>query len=245
MLGDQLEDPLGRRALGEDDPGGTDAERVERGQVARVPEEELRHGEDDVVLADIEHAARVPLVAEHRAVHGMDGALRLPRADPVVNFQSAMSSFVVGAGSSSSVRRARAGRVNDSSTTRISLSQLLPSAASRIAASVVSSATTTPASRVVEVVGVVLRLEKRVRLGGDRADLLRAVPERDEARRSRRARAARGPRALTPSSCRTLPQRFTSARQLRVRRRAVRADQRGAIAATLLDVAVDEPASRG
>ena len=44
MLGDQLEDSLRRRALGEDDAGGADAERVERGQVARVAEEELRHG---------------------------------------------------------------------------------------------------------------------------------------------------------------------------------------------------------
>ena len=33
---------------------------------------------------------------------------------------------------------------------------------------------------VLEVVGVVLRLEERVRLGGDGSDLLRAVPERDE-----------------------------------------------------------------
>ena len=80
VLGDQLEDPLRRRALGEDDARAADAERVQRGQVARVAEEELRHRQDDVVLADSEHAPRVPVEAEHRAVHGMDGALRLPRA---------------------------------------------------------------------------------------------------------------------------------------------------------------------
>ena len=56
VLGDQLEDPLRRRALREDDPRAADAERVERGQVARVAEEELRHGQHDVVLADPEHA---------------------------------------------------------------------------------------------------------------------------------------------------------------------------------------------
>ena len=64
MLGDQAEDPLRGRALREDDPRGADAERVERRQVARVAEEELRDGQDDVVLADPEHAARVPLVAQ-------------------------------------------------------------------------------------------------------------------------------------------------------------------------------------
>ncbi len=79
MLGDQLEDPLRRRALGKDDPGGTDPERVERGKVTRVPEEELRNGEDDVVRPEIEDAARVPLEAEHRAVGGVDRSLRLPR----------------------------------------------------------------------------------------------------------------------------------------------------------------------
>ena len=84
----------------------------------------------------------------------------------------------------------------------------------------VSSATTTAASRVVEVVGVVLRLEERVRLGGDRADLLRAVPERDELDGVAERRAGRAPPARTPSSRSTLPQRLTSARQLGVRRRA-------------------------
>ena len=64
----ELEDPLRRRALGEDDPGGADAERVQRGQVARVAEEQLRHRQHDVVLPDVEHAAGVPVEAEQRAV---------------------------------------------------------------------------------------------------------------------------------------------------------------------------------
>ena len=113
-------------------------------------------------------------------MRGVDGALRLPRADPVVNFQSAMSSFVVGAGSSSSDEARESRSRNDSSTTRISLSQLLPSAASRIAGFRRLVGDDDAGARVVEVVGVVLRLEERVRLGGDRADLLRAVPEGDE-----------------------------------------------------------------
>ena len=101
--------------------------------------------------------------------------------DPVVNFQSAMSSLVVGAGSSSSVRRARAGSVNDSSHDED---------LSEPAASLGGLAGSPPrrrlvgdddaGARVVEVVGVVLRLEEGVRLGGDRPDLLRAVPEGDE-----------------------------------------------------------------
>ena len=175
MLGDQLEDPLRRRALGEDDPGAADAERVERGQVARVAEEELRHRQHDVVLADPEHALRVPVVAQHRAVHGMDGALRLagapgrelPERDVVLRRRRRLE--LVGASP-------RAARGTSSSTTRTCRSP----ATSRIAASVVSSRDHDLRVGVLEVVGVVLRLEERVRLGGDRSDLLRAVPERDE-----------------------------------------------------------------
>ena len=51
MLGDQPEDPLRGRALREDDSGAAHAEREERRQVARIPEEELRHGQDYVVRA--------------------------------------------------------------------------------------------------------------------------------------------------------------------------------------------------
>ena len=192
VLGDQLEDPLGRGALGEDDPGGADAEREERGEVARVAEEELRHGEHDVVVPEVEHAARVPVEAEHRAVRGVDAAFGCP-VQPVVNFQIAMSSFVVGAGSRSGEAPASRSS-NEPPTTSSSRSQRLPPAASRIAASVVSSATTTPGPRVVEVVGVVLRREEGVRLGGDRADLLRAVPEGDELDGVAEHRAARVPR---------------------------------------------------
>src|SRR4029079_18449136 len=78
-LRDQLKDPLGRRALGEDDPRAADAEGVERGQVARVAEKELRDRQHDVVLADPEHALRVPSAAEDGAVHRVDGALGLAR----------------------------------------------------------------------------------------------------------------------------------------------------------------------
>ena len=77
VLGDQLEDALGGRALREDDPGGADGEREERGEIAGVAEEELRHREDHVVLAEAEDVLRVPLAAED-AVRGMDGRLRLP-----------------------------------------------------------------------------------------------------------------------------------------------------------------------
>ena len=174
VLGDQLEDPLRRRALGEDDACGADAERVERGQVARVAEEELRHRQHDVVLADAEHAARVPLVAEHRAVHGMDGALRLPRAagrelperDVVLRRRRRLE--LVGLGGEPIPECV----VDD---------QDVPPAGDRLdraAGRLVGH--DDPCVRVLEVVRVVLRLEERVRLGGDGADLLRAVPERDE-----------------------------------------------------------------
>ena len=86
VAGDELEDPLGRRALGEDDPSGADAERVQRRQVARVAEEQLRHRQHDVVLADVEHAARVVLEAAQRrlsAVHaGLGHAGRAGRELP-------------------------------------------------------------------------------------------------------------------------------------------------------------------
>ena len=101
VLGDQLEDPLRRRALGEDDPGGADTERIERGQVARVPEKELRDRQHEVVLADPEHAARVPVALSTGLCTGWTAPFGWPVL-PVVNFQSATSSFVVGAGSSSS-----------------------------------------------------------------------------------------------------------------------------------------------
>ena len=55
-------------------PNGKSAARS-----TRVPEEELRNGEDDVVGPEVEDAARVPLEAEHRAVRRVDCGLRLPR----------------------------------------------------------------------------------------------------------------------------------------------------------------------
>ena len=57
MPGDQLEDPLDGRAFRERDARAADAERVQRGQVPCVAEEQLRHRQHDVVRADVEHAA--------------------------------------------------------------------------------------------------------------------------------------------------------------------------------------------
>ena len=174
VLGDQLEDPLRRRALGEDDPGAADAERVERGQVARVPEEELRHRQHEVVLADPEHALRVPVVAQHRAVHRVDGAFRLPGApgrelperDVVLRRRRRLElvRHVCEARVELLVHDENLSLACDLTDRR--LRGLIGDHDRRIG--------------VVEVVRVVLRLEERVRLGGDRADLLRAVPERDE-----------------------------------------------------------------
>ena len=234
MLGDQLEDPLRGRALREDDPGGADAERVERGQVARVAEEELRHRQDDVVLADSEHALRVPVVAQHRAVHGMDGALRLagaarrelPERDVVL-------------------RRRRG----------LELVRYFPEARMELLAhdEYVPFARDLPDRSlrglvrhhdlrvgVLEVVGVVLRLEERVRLGGDGSDLLGSVPERDEVHGI--AEDEEHPVLCADAELQEqVPAAVDEACELAVGGPAVRADQGGAIAAALLHVAVDEP----
>jgi hypothetical protein len=96
-------------------------------------------------------------------------------------------------------------------------------------------------TRVVEVVGVVLGLQERVRLGRDRADLLGAVPERDELDRvaeDQEDALLRTDAELTQDVAALVRQ----ARELGVRCLAVRPDQRGAVASALLDVAVDEPA---
>ncbi len=75
VAGDQLEDPVGRGALGERDARAADAERVQRGEVAGVAEEQLRHRQHDVVRAEVEHAAGVAVVAEHRARRGVHARL--------------------------------------------------------------------------------------------------------------------------------------------------------------------------
>ena len=49
MLGDQLEDALGRGALGKDDPGGADPEREQRG---KVPREDVAAVLAEVLTAD-------------------------------------------------------------------------------------------------------------------------------------------------------------------------------------------------
>ena len=204
MLGDQLEDPLRRRALREDDPRAADAERVERGQVARVPEEEFRHGQHDVVLADPKHIACVPLVAEDGTVHGMDGALRpagaarseLPERDVVLRGRRRLEL----------VRKLLEPRpkliVDDQDF------PLAGDLADRVLGRLVRDHD--GCIGVLEVVRVVLRLEERVGLGRDCADLLRSVPERDEVRPSRRGRGGLDPGRCTPSSRSRLPYRFTS-----------------------------------
>src|SRR6476646_6523354 len=94
--------------------------------------------------------------------------------------------------------------------------------------------------RVVEVVRVVLRLEERVRLGGDRTDFLRSVPEGDEV--DRVAQDEQHP--VLRSNAELLEQVAVAVhepRELRVGRGSVRVDQRGSVAAAFLHVAVDEP----
>jgi len=98
-------------------------------------------------------------------------------------------------------------------------------------------------ARVVEVVRVVLRLEKRVRLGRDRADLLRAVPEPDEVDGVAQYEEHALLRADTP-----LAENVTAPvyepRQLGVRDRSVRVDQRGPLSSSFFDGPVDEPARK-
>ena len=95
VLGDQLEDALGGRALREDDPRGADGEREERSEIAGVAEEELRHRR-------ITSSSRRPRTsfAYHSQLRtrrcARDGRFGCP-VEPVVNFQIAMSSLVVGA----------------------------------------------------------------------------------------------------------------------------------------------------
>ena len=77
---DQLEDALRGRPLREDDPGRTDPEREQRGHVAGVAEEELRHRQHPVALLVSEHASGVALEGDHGVVRSVHGRLRRPRA---------------------------------------------------------------------------------------------------------------------------------------------------------------------
>ncbi len=158
--------------------------------------------------------------------------------DPVVNFQSAMSSLVVGAGSSSGeARREPVGERpvhdEDLSEPAASFGGLPDRRFGRLVGDDDAGA------RVVEVVGVVLRLEKGVRLGGDRPDLLRAVPEGDELDGvgEHEQHAFLGP---DPELVQDVAASVHELGQLRVGRRAAGADQGGPTAATLFDVPVDE-----
>ena len=154
---------------------------------------------------------------------------------PVVNFQSATSSFVVGAGSSSSesVLESLPERLVDDENLSLacdltdrSLRRFIGDDDRRIG--------------VLEVVGVVLRLQERVRLRGHRADLLGAVPERDEL--DGVAEDQQNPVLGTHTDLEEkVAAAVDEARQLGVRRLAGRADERGAVATALLHVAVDEP----
>ncbi len=93
---------------------------------------------------------------------------------------------------------------------------------------------------VVEVVGVVLRLQERVRLGGHSPDLLGAVPERDEVHGI--AEDEQDPVLRADAKLQEhVPAAIHEARQVAVGRLSLRADQRRAVASALLDVPVDEP----
>ena len=76
MALDQLEHQLGRRAVGEHDPGRADAEREQRRHVAGVAEEQLRDRQHDVIGLHVEHPARVRLEAEQRRRHPVDARFR-------------------------------------------------------------------------------------------------------------------------------------------------------------------------
>src|SRR5262245_47033466 len=94
--------------------------------------------------------------------------------------------------------------------------------------------------RVLEVVGVILRLEKRVRLGRDRADLLCPVPEGDEVHG-----VAQDKKGSVLSAETELEQQVAAAvhacRERGVGRLSFGADQRDVLTPSLLDVAVYEP----
>src|SRR5215203_865202 len=237
VLGDQLEDSLGRGALREDDPGGADPEREQRDKVSRVPEEELGDGEDDVVRPEIEDAARVPLEAEHRAVGGVDRSLRLPRRpcrelperDVVFGRRSRLE---LRGGAREPVGK-RPVHDEDLSEPAASFGRLPDRRLGRLVGDDDAGA------RVVEVVGVVLRLEKGVRLGGDRPDLLRAIPECDEldgvGEHEQHAFLGSDPELVEDVAA-----AVHELGQLRVRRRATGADQGVPTAATFFDVPVDE-----
>ncbi len=145
---------------------------------------------------------RVPVVAQHRAMHGWMAPFGWPVL-PVVNFQSATSSFcrrrrleLVGHGSESIPETHR--RRREPAARRRSPESRPPS----------PRPPPRPLHRCTRVVGVVLRPEERVRLGGDRADLLPPVPEATKSTESPRTSSTRSS-ARTPSSRSMFPYRLT------------------------------------
>jgi hypothetical protein len=220
----------------EHDPRGADREGEERREVARVAEEELRHGQDDVVLADAENALRVPLAAEDGAVRRMDGRLwltcapgrELPDRDVVLGGRSGVE--LVG-------HLPQPLLIDDQHLAQPAAR--LRHLADRPFRRLVDDHDA--GTRVVEVVRVVLRLEEGVGLGRDRSDLLRPVPECDEL-----DRVGEHEQDALLGAYAQLPEEVAAAvyepGQLGVGRRAARTEQRRPVAPALLDVAVDEPA---
>ena len=95
---DELEHALRRRALGENTPGRAHAEGEQRRGVARVAEEELRDWQHDVVRAGSRarraRSSRSEMSGSCAQCTAAFGAPVLP----VVNFQMATSSRLVGVG---------------------------------------------------------------------------------------------------------------------------------------------------
>ena len=100
-----------------------------------------------------------------------------------------------------------------------------------------------PRPRVVDGSSVVLGREERVGLGDDGADLEAPHTSTRRTRGRRRARAARGPPCRTPSSQKHVAGTVREAPQSsRVGHRRRRRRERDAVAAALVEVAVEEPA---
>ena len=204
----------GRRALREDDPGRADAEGEERRRVARVAEEELRHGQHDVVLGRSRRTSTAKLSYEisgscirwHGGLRRAGRARReLPERRVVLRRcrpRSSASEAAAAASSKDVSPRPRLGADDeDRGRGREPAHRLAHVRERRLVDD------HDPGPRVAEVVGVVLGREERVRLGDDRPDLERGVPARDElgAVGEREQDAVLRP---TPRSSSTLPARF-------------------------------------
>ena len=249
MTGDQPEDPLGCRALGEDDAGCADTERIERGKVTRVTEEQLRHGQHQVVLTDVEHPAGVPVEAQQRAVGGVHarlgftGAARreLPDGDVVACRRRRLQGFrgLADEGVEAPLAGAEIVRrdADDEQVARVGAPGRRLS--HRLERDAVHDDDL--GFGVVQVVGVVLGLQIRVDLGGHRTDLLRRIPRGHEIH----AVAQRQQHAVLPPHAELLQHvaHLVGQRgELGVGRGPVIRDERRAVASTLLEVAIHEPA---